>query len=161
MTALARRRVNRHIRTEPTPETERKLQPDVLRTLHAEKRIDDSQLTSGEQIRDMWSALGRGMFGGGGAFNGAHVQTWSHHDVLDRLTAEEAHQWKWTWSPWVRLNNTVRLLPANVARTRIVLDVAIDNHDLATLAVWYRRYADPDLLVSLKLGLDSWEDFAS
>ena len=64
MIAAMTRRVTRAERIDPTPETLARIQPDPLSRLREDGVIDLDQMRAGEEIRDTWHAMTRGvMFG--------------------------------------------------------------------------------------------------
>jgi len=136
----------------PTPETLRKLKPDVVARLHQAGALHQDHVNAAEAIRDVWAALQSTIIGGA-AYGLVAGRSGIIGDPVSRMTGREAALWARVWKPWAdelgRMVRSGRDGPAAVGRVtvlQLVLDVVCDN---------IAPTSEP-MLAAVKAGLDRW-----
>lgn len=156
MTALARKpkrdAVDRAERIGPTPETAAKLRPDVVAALWAVGRIDGLHRQAAEEIRDIWAAMERGIFGRSLDDRINAVATAARNRAhLDHMTEAERLLYGERYLPWAR----------EMAGPRLVIAIAtvIDNWPSRTVAI-EARMTVRQVHRALRRGLQRYAEIA-
>lgn len=122
----------------PTPETKAKLKSDVVLKLYQAKRLTREQFCAAEEIRQIWEAMGRGMFpssgallfGAGGGNPGSPVE---------RLSEDEEWKWKNNYTPWAKgIGKKEAIVESVVTYSQLVYDVVVDNRGPSQLEKEYK-----------------------
>lgn len=130
-TTVARRRVEREERAEPTPTTVARLRPNVLRALAESRRVDGDEYRAGETIAELVVALGVGVRACD--LDRERVGRGAPADPIGRLTASQAATWWTVYRPWMRTWSR-RPLRGGVSVARAIVWVVVDRVPIATVA---------------------------
>lgn len=130
----------------PTPETKAKLKSDVVLKLYQAKRLTREQFCAAEEIRQIWEALGRGMFPSSGALLFG-TGGGSPGSPVERLSEDEENKWKNNYTPWAKgigkdvvtpHTGTWRHKGNFVTYSQLVYDVVVDNRGPSQLEKEYK-----------------------
>ncbi len=125
----------------PTPETLRKLQPDVVVELVREGCLRPHHQDAALEIRSVHEAVGRGMFARSSCdpATGASGRAHGPRDFTQRMSARERRLWEARYLPWSR--DMALAVVAGLPGTRwmqLVIDIVVDNHAVGTVEERYR-----------------------
>ena len=84
----------------PTPETLEKLERDVARDLFLAGKLKQAHWDAALEIRDMYAAIGRGMFPAFRPREGGHVAGYRVRDFLDLMSPAESAVYERHYKPW-------------------------------------------------------------
>lgn len=112
------RRVTRAERIEPTPETAAKVVADPLLRLFRLSVIELDQMRAGEEIRDVWEVLQRGVFFGVSRVNRTN---WLGEFAESVPWGDAESLWRDVWVPWERRHKWA---------VGMVIGVVVDGREL-------------------------------
>ena len=114
-------------RTDPTPETAAKLQPNVLTTLLHDSIITGEQHAAAEEIAGVWQALSRSLTARSAAADLIRHSGQSP-DPFGLMNSDEIWRWQKRYKPWAngQSKKIVSRRPP-LCRFRLTLKVAADN----------------------------------
>ena len=113
----------------PTEQTKAKLKADVVLRLYQQGRLNCAQLKAAEEIRDIWEAIGRGLF----PFRGTDdpmlrsANRGSFRHPVDRMSGHEERAWRENYCPWKEVMAAPAFAGRPVTIHALVHEVVVGN----------------------------------
>jgi hypothetical protein len=123
----------------PTPETLHKQRYDVVANLLARGQLNHEQAKAADEIRGVFSAVGRGMFPSSGWTPRISKlpRTRPARDFIDCMTPAECYAWEFNYLPWTREMALQIVALPGTTWLQLIIDVVVENEFLNTVE---RRY---------------------